>query len=307
LAQIAINNPGRIALIEMHVVNNSYGMYCYEANQRMTFYEPPVYYGGNWGYYTPYLWYDGDKGSTSYSTWQDSINTHMNIPSPVTITMWGDWWPAQGTGTIYAQFRNDTTEALNGHVFFVATEDSIYRVTSYGDQWHNHVARDYLPTQNGEVVSIPAGDSLTLSRTFTLQPTWNPDMMEFVTWIQDLNMQPTDSTIEIWQGGILDIDELGIDEYGNNEIAQAHIIPIPNPAVNATRFSFTLPDRTTYRIAFYDVSGRKIKTLTGIASGNEESVEWNLRNEQGTRVSAGVYLYRFESAELNTTGKVVVK
>jgi hypothetical protein len=309
MANIELANPGRVALVEMHVSSSyaGYGMYLYEARQRMFFYPAPHYQGG-WGYYTPYLWYDGHKGSVSYSTWQSKINTRMNIPSPVTITMWGDWWPAAGTGTIYAQFRNDSTATLTGNVLFVATEDSIIiRNVPNGDTMHNHVARDYLPTNTGEIVSVPAGDSITLSRTFALQPTWKPDMIEFVTWIQDLNMNPEDSTIEIWQGGILDIDELGIEEYGNNEIAQAHIIPIPNPAVNATRFSFTLPDRTTYRIAFYDVSGRKIKTLTGIASGNEESVEWNLRNEQGTRVSAGVYLYRFESSEIETTGKVVVR
>ena len=291
----------------MHVVNNSYGMYCYEALQRMYFYPAPVYSGGSWGYYTPYLWFDGQKGGTSYSGWQAHVTGRMNQPAPVTITMWGDWWPAQGTGTIYAQFRNDTTEALNGQVFFVATEDSIYRVTSNGDQWHNHVARDYLPTQNGEVVSIPAGDSVTFSRTFTLQPTWNPDMMEFVAWIQDVNMQPADSTIEIWQGAILDIDELGIEEYGNNEIAQANIVLTPNPCVNDTRLSFTLSTGVAYNITFFDVSGRKIKTLTGIASGNQDNVEWYLKNEQGTRVSAGVYLYRFESSEIETTGKVVVR
>lgn len=291
----------------MHVVNNSYGMYCYEALQRMYFYPAPVYAGGNWGYYTPYLWFDGQKGGTSYSGWQAHVTGRMNQPAPVTVTMWGDWIPAQGTGTVYAQFRNDTTVTLNGQVVFVATEDSIYRVTSNGDQWHNHVARDYLPDQNGEIVVIPAGDSLTLSRTFALQPTWNPDMMEFVAWMQDTSMQPQDSTIEIWQGAILDIDELGVEEYGNAQIIAQEIIPVPNPCVNSTKLSFMISDGVAYNITFFDVSGRKVKTFSGISSGNEESIEWNLINEQGARVSAGVYLYRFESSEKTTTGKVVVR
>jgi hypothetical protein len=307
LAQIAVNNPGRVALIEMHVVNNSYGMYCYEALQRMYFYPAPVNYGGNWGYYTPYMWFDGQKGGTGYAGWQAYVTNRMNQPAPVTITMWGDWFPAQGTGTVYAQFRNDTSVTLNGQVVFVATEDSIYRATSNGDLWHNHVARDYLPTQNGETVAIPAGDSLTLSRTFTLQPTWNPDMIEFVAWLQDVNMAPHDSTIEIWQGAILDIDELGIEEYGHNQALVQDITPVPNPCVNHTKLSFNLSKGIAYSITFYDVSGRKIRTLSGSASGSEEIVEWNLRNEQGTRVSAGVYLYRFESPEITTTGKVVIK
>ncbi len=192
-------------------------------------------------------------------------------------------------------------------MFFVATEDSIYRATSNGDLWHNHVARDYLPTQNGEAVAIPAGDSVMISRTFTLQPAWNPDMMEFVAWLQDVNMSPYDSTIEIWQGAILDIDELGIKEYGHNQALVQDIRPIPNPCVNHTTLSFSLSGGTEYNIAFFDVSGRKVRNFSGISSGNEESIEWDLLNEQRTRVSAGVYLYRFESSEITTAGKVVVR
>jgi hypothetical protein len=169
------------------------------------------------------------------------------------------------------------------------------------------VARDYLPDHNGETVSIPAGDSFTVSRTFALDTLWNPSMIEFVTWIQDVDMQIMDSTIEIWQGGILSIDELGIEEYGNNQISANQISPIPNPCVDATRFSFTLPSGNAYRIQLFDVTGRKVRTLNGIASGNEETVNWNLETEQGIRVSAGVYLYYFESKTTTTTGKVVVR
>ena len=291
----------------MHVVNNSYGMYCWEALQRMFSYPAPVYSGGQWGYYTPYLWYDGHKGSTSYGTWNSQITGRMAQPAPVTITMWGDWSPAQGTGTIYAQFRNDTTAMLNGRVFFVATEDSIYRITSNGDIWHNHVARDYLPDHNGETVSIPAGDSITVSRTFALDTLWNPNMIEFVTWLQDVDMQVMDSTIEIWQGGILTIDQLGIEEYGSSQISTTQILTIPNPCVDGTRFSFTLPSGNAYSIKLFDVTGRKVRTLNGMASDDEESVDWDLQNEQGVRVSAGVYLYYFESETITSTGKVVVR
>jgi hypothetical protein len=273
----------------------------------MYYYPAPVWSGSSWGYYTPYLWYDGDKGSTAYSTWQNLIQNRMLQPAPVTITMWGDWWPAGGTGTIYAQFRNDSIATINGAVNFVVTEDSIYRVTPNGDQWHNHVARDYLPTQAGEAVSIPAGDSVTLSRTFTLNTLWNESKIEFVAWIQNPSMNPADSMKEIWQGGILGIAELGIEEYGNNAVTLSSIVPAPNPCVNGTQFSFELPTGQAYHIAIFDVSGRLVRKLEGISKDNEETVNWNLRNEQDTRVSAGVYLYYFVSESTRATGKVVVK
>ena len=286
----------------MHVVSNSYGMYCYEARQRMLFYPPT----SGTGYVTPYLWLDGDKCGSSYYSWNDSIQNRLLVDAPATITMWGDWHPAALTGTIYAQFRNDDTEKLDGTVNFVVTEDSIYLVTSYGDQWHNHVARDYLPTQVGEIVSIDPGDSITVSRTFTLDTLWHPERIEFVAWIQD-ELLWEDSSIQIWQGAILDIDELGIKEYENTQIATANIAPTPNPCTDGTRFSFTLSAGAHYRITLYDITGRRIRTIDGIASGDRDNVEWNIRNEKGVRVSSGVYLYRFEAEEISTTGKVIVR
>lgn len=291
----------------MHVVSNAYGMYCAEALQRMYYYPAPVYSGGSWGYYTPYLWFDGQKGSTAYTTWQAYIANRLDQPAPVTITMWGTWSRDRSTGTLYAQFRNDSTATLNGTVYFVVTEDSIYRVVPNGDQWHNHVARDYLPNHSGEGVSIPAGDSIILSREFTLDAAWDTSMIEFVTWIQDPVMQPEDSTKEVWQGAILDIDEIGIEEYSDHQVTTSRISPIPNPCVDGTHFSFTLPVGDTYGITFYDVSGRTVRSLCGIATGNEETLKWNLRDERGVRVTAGVYLYRFESANVHTSGKIVVR
>ena len=47
--------------------------------------------------------------------------------------------------------------------------------------------------------------------------------------------------------------------------------------------------------------------MYGIASGDDEAVNWDLTNKQGARVSAGVYPYRFESTEIKTIGKVVVR
>ncbi len=309
MANIELSNPERIALIEMHCNSSAagYGMFLQEARDRWYWYPPPYWTGTTWARAYPWLWYDGDPhGSYTFATWATKINQRMQIPSPFTITMWGDWWPAQGTGTIYAQFRNDSTDALTGRVLFVVTEDSIQRNVPNGDQWHNHVARDYLPTYIGELVTIPAGDSMTLSRSFSLDALWNSDRIEFVTFIQDTAMQ-ADSVIEIWQGGILNIVELGIKESDNTAIATARIKPVPNPCAEGTRFSFTLPSGDHYGIALYDVTGRLVQTINGIASGNQESVEWNLRNEQGIRVSAGVYLFCFESETVYTTGKVVVR
>ena len=294
----------------MHVSSNGYGMYLYEARQRWFSYPPPYYLGGSWYWATPWLWYDGDPHSDWYTTWESKIANRMNQPAPVTTTMWGDYNSATGNGTIYAQFRNDSTATLNGNVLFVVTEDSI--ITSppvpNGDVWHNYVARDYMPSHIGEPVSVPAGDSVIVSQAFTIDAGWNEDQCKILTWIQDDVLQP-DSVKEVWQGGMIDLVELGIEEHGAGDVSLQKVNVAPNPCVDGTKFSFNLPAAagSEYKIDIFDVTGRHVRTLSGLSSGNQEVVAWNLKDDTGFVVGAGVYLFRFESSVVNTNGKIVVR
>ncbi len=291
----------------MHI-GTSYPLYCAEARSRWYSYPPPYYSGGNWYYATPWLWYDGDPhGSYTYSQWQSKILARMAQPSPVTVTMWGDYSQTDGTGMINAQFRNDGSTTLSGRVLYVITEDSLYYLGPNGDPWHNHVARDYIPNQNGQSVSVPAGDSVTVSYAFTIQAGWNEDNCDIIAMFQDTQFQ-ADSTKEVWQGGIKPVmDLIGVEEYESDVMPVYAVNSIPNPCVSNTSFQFELPIGTNYKIAIYDVSGRRIQTLDGIASGAKESVRWNLEDNTETHVSSGIYCYRFESEVTNQTGKIIVR
>ena len=288
----------------MHIAS-SYPLYCAEALQRMYTYRPPY----NGGYATPWLWYDGDQhGSYTYSQWQSKIVARMNQPAPVTVTMWGDYSQTDGTGMINAQFRNDGSTTLSGRVLYVITEDSIYYAQApNGDVWHNHVARDYIPNYTGQSVSIPAGDSVTVAYPFTIQAGWDENRCEIITMFQDTQFQ-ADSTKEVWQGGIKPVmDLIGVEEYESDVMPVYAVTSIPNPCVSNTSFQFELPFGTDYSIDIYDVSGRRLRSLSGVTHQTEGSVNWDLTNDQGAKVGAGVYLYRFTSEVLNTSGKVVVR
>lgn len=131
----------------------------------------------------------------------------MAQSAPVTITMWGHYVAADDSGRIYAQFRNDSSETIEGRVLFIVTEDSLYYATSNGDLWHNHVSRDYIPNHIGVYVSIPAGDSAIVDQPLYLDPDWQWYRCEIKTFIQSERLQP-DSTKEVWQGGILKVTDL---------------------------------------------------------------------------------------------------
>jgi len=294
-----------VAVIEMHI-SPADSLYCAEAHARMYFYPPPYYSGGSWYYIVPWLWYDGDPhGGNIYSTWRSKIVAEMNRPAPFTCTMWGIYTPPNGV--VYAKFRNDSTHTVTGRIRFVLTEDSIYYSAPNGDLWHNHVARDYLPDTSGTPVTLAPGESITVSRNFTIQSNWNANKCEIVAWIQSNIMLP-DSTKDIWQGGMIKVSQLTYVEENNFQNSVfAGIKSIPNPCVKHTKFSFKLNKGELYRISIFDVTGRCIRDIMGYASGDNQVVEWNLKTNTGETLNSGVYLYRFESLMTNESGKIVIR
>ena len=276
----------------MHL-RSGYPLYCAEALSRMYYYPSP--------YVTPMLKYDGLNGGSSYGSWSGLITNRFSIDATVTITMDGDY--SDGSGTVNIHLRNDSTVTITGRVYIVITEDSLYYLGLNGDPWHNHVARDYVPTFVGQSVTIPAGDTVTVSQPFTIQAGWDEDMCEIVAWLQ------TDGTRKVWQGATEQVMELipGVEEHEVEIVPIYAVTTAPNPCVRNTSFQFELPIGANYRIDIYDVSGRRIQTLDGIASGANESVRWNLEDNTGTHVSSGIYCYRFQSKVTNQTGKIIVR
>jgi len=280
----------------MHVVNNGSPLYCAEANARMGYYQSP--------YYTPWLYRDGTSVGSSYSSWRSGIVTRMNQASPMTQSLWGSYNPATRTGIIYAKFRNDSTASVTARIYFVITEDSCYYIHpgGNGDAWHNHVARDYLPNQTGTLVTIASGDSATQNRAFTLNAGWNASRCKILTWIQ------ADGTRNAFQGGIQIVTNLPSSvEEGTSPERLASVALAPNPCRDVTRFQFQTPTGSEYQIRIFDVTGRLVCSISGTSRSDIETVAWNCRDDNGKAVVSGVYLYRFESPGVKTTGKIVVR
>jgi len=64
----------------------------------------------------------------------------------------------------------------------------------------------------------------------------------------------------------------------------------PNPASSAVRFTVALERAGALDVRVYDVSGRRVRTLfAGDAAAGPRELIWNLRDQAGARVRAGVY------------------
>lgn len=86
-------------------------------------------------------------------------------------------------------------------------------------------------------------------------------------------------------------------------LAQNH----PNPFNPVTTISFALPQRMRVHLAIYDVQGRLVKTLVRetLEEGLHEA-KWTGRNNNGSRVSSGVYFYRLVAGKSTLTKKMVL-
>jgi len=102
--------------------------------------------------------------------------------------------------------------------------------------------------------------------------------------------------------------DIGIGEHRSPSALRGTLFQVsPNPCVTSTAFMFSLPAGEDYHINVYDVLGRHVRTLHSIATGSWESAQWDLKNNKGSLVGAGVYFYRFESKTINKSGKIVVR
>ncbi len=81
----------------------------------------------------------------------------------------------------------------------------------------------------------------------------------------------------------------------------------PNPFNPLTTINYDLPSRSRVNLVIYDIMGREVITLL-----NEErnegyhSIIWNTRNNVGTPVSAGVYLYQLQAKDFVKTRKMIL-
>lgn len=93
------------------------------------------------------------------------------------------------------------------------------------------------------------------------------------------------------------------------ELAQS----FPNPVylsgegVSNTRINFNLPTATDMRLSIFNIFGQQVRTLIQARqSAGHYTAEWDLRNDRGEPVSAGIYFYQLHTSGQTATKKLVV-
>jgi hypothetical protein len=163
----------------------------------------------------------GEHYGNMYPTYFDYYRTRIGVPSPLEIKLSIVYDTTSRQGQLTIKLRNTSTGSVSGQLHTVLTESHIYYPWQGMDSLH-YVERTMLPTASGEGVTIAAGDSLTRTRDFTVQPSWVASHCDFVVFVQD------NSSKEMYQGARIAIVNVPELEYYGYQPAN----PMPNSDVD---------------------------------------------------------------------------
>ncbi|OGF97928.1 MAG: hypothetical protein A2Z06_02915 [Candidatus Glassbacteria bacterium RBG_16_58_8] len=81
----------------------------------------------------------------------------------------------------------------------------------------------------------------------------------------------------------------------------------PNPFNPSTTIAFQTAEEAHADLAVYDLRGRRVRSLIdGSLPAGDHAMVWDGRDEQGSRVGSGIYLYRLLSNGAVTTRRMIV-
>jgi hypothetical protein len=81
----------------------------------------------------------------------------------------------------------------------------------------------------------------------------------------------------------------------------------PNPFNSTTEFEFALPEESQVRLDVYDMLGHKVASLVNETLGaGTYGIQWDAKNDFGSRLPSGIYLYRLTAGEVGITKRLIL-
>ena len=81
----------------------------------------------------------------------------------------------------------------------------------------------------------------------------------------------------------------------------------PNPFNPSTTFNYNLERRSDVDLFIYDNLGKEIKhfSIKNVSKGKNNSIYWDGKNENGNKISTGVYFYSFKTNYNSISNKMI--
>ncbi|HMQ70329.1 MAG TPA: Omp28-related outer membrane protein [Ignavibacteria bacterium] len=120
---------------------------------------------------------------TSQSDLQNAYNQRTDILSPVSLVVSENTSGNQVTvkADVYCEgFLSNPNATLQ----FAVVEKVVYYNGTNGETSYTYVLRRFLPNASGTLLTLLPGDKVTQEFTYTMDPAWNPDLIETLVFVQ---------------------------------------------------------------------------------------------------------------------------
>jgi len=161
------------------------------------------------------------------------------------------------------------------------------------------------------------GDFYNETRTKTLAP-GQIDTVNFPIWVATQIGTHTTKCTTLLSGDMkqtndyvinsVTVTPVGIAENSDPQIPKTLVLEVskPNPFLSQTIIRYTLPKETAVSLQIYNVVGNLVRTLKdGLEKPGIYSVIWDGADDNGNKVTKGVYFYRLSAGKNRVIKKVI--
>ncbi len=136
--------------------------------------------------------------------------------------------------------------------------------------------------------------------------------VRFLTWLGRISSWSSERLIYLTDKLILSV---GVPPAKSPQTGSGGNLPLafelrqnyPNPFNPETHISYSLPENGEVRLNIYNMLGQRVKVLVDeYQHAGTQTVTWDGRNENGERVSSGIYFYKLQAGELVQTRKMTL-
>ncbi len=197
---------------------------------------------------------------------------------------------------VYGKYNARNKAALKMRVWIAGRVDEVLTESIVGSgcdstYWWVNIGALPTPWKNGETLEIELEDSISkLGGRTSIKLTKNgADCVDLIR---------VDKPVQT----------LGIEQNGNDIPKEYSLVGnYPNPFNPTTTIVFRLPECTDVTIEVFDMIGRSVKTLySGTQKPGEYLLSWDGINNNGSKVSSGVYFYKMKTHAYVCTKKMLL-
>jgi hypothetical protein len=238
------------------------------------------------------MYIDGSDAGEFHSNWVTSVESRMNVTTPLSLRVAGQL----NSGMVRATIQVQATGAIPTGTLVLhtaVTESNLFYTGPNGDPLHEHVMRRMYPDHLGETFVLSASETKSFQRTIQLDSSWTSSNCTLVAFVQVNDTKAIIQAVSQSIGGM----PTGVPDEAPVPSAFALCQNFPNPFNPTTTIRYELPKASHVVLKLYNTLGQEVGTLVdGIAEPGYKMVQWD-----ASGMPSGVYFVRLQAGDFVST------